>query len=282
MHSQARFAAVLVTAFVAAACGAGPVSQATSQAPASGAVPPSASPSSPVSAATWISPDDGARVEATALDLAATITPPPGVSIVEVSFIATSANGETPACAATKPGTDGTWRCRADLLASGVAVGDVSLSLLVTAADGRSVDTTAGPRAFTYAVLPPQPANPTYTLVKDTPHPDGTSTQEYRLTWTAPKGYAVAFLAYGLTECLRYAKENDQKPCVVRGMKIPPASLELLQQVPGDARSMTLTFTVGELGGNGYWAILIRATNDFGDSIFTIADSGIVCFECTY
>jgi len=135
----------------------------------------------------------------------------------------------------------------------------------------------------TITVAPPKPGNPTFKLVKETPDPaTGATTEEYRITWTSPRGAASSFLVYGVTECLRNAKKYDGKPCVVRGMKIAKEKLVLLTQVPGDARSATVTWQGGEAGPPPYAAILVRATNPYGDSIFTIVHSETVCFGCVY
>ena len=129
---------------------------------------------------------------------------------------------------------------------------------------------------------PPKPGNPTFKLVKETPGAGGTTTQEYRITWTEPKGVADAFLVYGLPDCLRDQKKFDGKPCVVRGMKIPADKLVQLGVAPGDERSMKVSWDIGEIGPGPYSAILIRATNAKGDSIFTIVKSYDVCYACVY
>jgi hypothetical protein len=129
---------------------------------------------------------------------------------------------------------------------------------------------------------PPKPGKPTFKLVKETPGPGHTATQEYRITWTSPKGVADSFLVFGLPDCLRYSKAFDNKPCVVRGMRIPADKLVQLGVAPGDSRSMTVSWDIGEIGPGPYSTILIRATNAKGDSIFTIVHSDDVCFKCVY
>jgi hypothetical protein len=130
--------------------------------------------------------------------------------------------------------------------------------------------------------VPPKPGDPTFALVKETPKAGGGSTVEYEITWTSPAGLASQFLAYGVTECLRYSKKYDDKPCLVKGMKIPRTSLALIGRAPGDARKMTVTWDLDEAGPGPYSSILIRATNSFGDSIFTIVQTEKVCYQCTY
>ncbi len=76
----------------------------------------------------------------------------------------------------------------------------------------------------------------------------GTFTDTYKITWTEPDGVADSFLVYGLPDCLRDQKKFDGKPCVVKGMKIPADKLTLLGVAPGDQRSMTITWDVGEVG----------------------------------
>ena len=105
---------------------------------------------------------------------------------------------------------------------------------------------------------------------------------EYEVTWTSPDGAASEFLVYGVTKCLREAKKNDGKPCLVRGMPIPRATLKLLGRAPGDARAMTVSWEQGEAGPGPYWSILMRASNSVGDSIFTIVHTEDVCYQCTY
>ncbi len=137
--------------------------------------------------------------------------------------------------------------------------------------------------AVTIDVPPPKPGNPTFKHVGETPGPaPGTFIEQYRITWTSPKGAASSFLVYGLTVCLRDSVKYDGKACVVRGMKIPVKQLDLLGEVSGDARSIMVSWQLGEAGPGPYWAILMRATNPFGDSIFTIVHSDKVCFGCTY
>ena len=131
-------------------------------------------------------------------------------------------------------------------------------------------------------VIPEKPQNPTFDLIKETPSDTGATTLEYRITWTEPEGAAAWFVVYGVTRCLRESKENDGKPCVVRGMKIPSDSLVALSTVTGDKRTTTVSWEIGEVGPGPYAAILIRAANDAGDSIFTIVHSDDVCFECVY
>ena len=85
-----------------------------------------------------------------------------------------------------------------------------------------------------------------------------------------------------MTDCPRYSKKYDETPCIVPGMPIDVDKLTLLATVPGDKRSTTVSWDVGEVDMPPYWAILIRAANDAGNSIFTIVKSYDVCFKCVY
>lgn len=103
-----------------------------------------------------------------------------------------------------------------------------------------------------------------------------------RITWSAPEGVATSFSVVGVTECLRDAAKYDGKPCLVKGMRIPRDVQEVLAVVPGGERSVEVAWKAPEIGPGPYYAILVRASNDAGDSIFTIAWSDTVCRRCTY
>jgi len=128
---------------------------------------------------------------------------------------------------------------------------------------------------------PDRPAKVTWKQVGSTATSTG-SRVTYRLTWQAAAGSATEFKVYGVTSCLRESAGNDNKPCVVKGMKIPRSKLKLLATVPGDLRTVDVSWKLGESGPPPYWAVLIRASNKAGDSIFAIAHSEDVCYQCTY
>jgi hypothetical protein len=67
---------------------------------------------------------------------------------------------------------------------------------------------------------------------------------------------------------------------VIKGMRIPKSTLVQLAEAPGTDRSIDIDWTVPKSGKNPYAAILIRARNAAGDSIFTIAFSDSVCWGC--
>lgn len=199
----------------------------------------------------------------------------------------------------TGPATLGALAVLVVAVVSGCSGGPVSQAGLASPTPGASAAASSGPSAEaaspsaaptaaatapapTPSGPPPKPADTTFELAKETPKGNGLTIEEYRITWTAPAGQATAFLVYGLTDCLRYAKKYDGKPCVVKGMKIAKDQLTLLATVPGEAREATVSWEVGEIDVPPYAAILIRATNDLGDSIFTIVHSEDVCWQCVY
>lgn len=131
--------------------------------------------------------------------------------------------------------------------------------------------------------VPPKPTDVTWTFISETVISDTTLRETYHLTWSSPDGVATQFVIYGVKDCLRYSARNNGKPCVVKGMKIPSKSLVLLTKVPGALRATDVLWDKeGGAGPEPYSAVLIRAVNAVGKSIFAIAWSANVCFECTY
>ncbi len=148
--------------------------------------------------------------------------------------------------------------------------------------DAASPGGTDAPTATPDRGIPGKPAKVTF-REKDRQDLGGGSQQvTIRLTWSAPNGVADQFLVYGITRCLREEKRFDGTPCLVRGMPIPKKVQKLIATVPGSDRSVDISWEEGEIGPGPYAAVLIRATNDLGDSIFTIAWSADVCWQCTY
>ncbi len=149
-------------------------------------------------------------------------------------------------------------------------------------APSEAVVTPEPTTAPTPLAVPPKPAKVTWKHVGSKALAGGQTRESYRITWTAPEGAATSFTVYGVTACLRDAKKYDGKPCLVKGMKIPKATLKLIAQVPGSARTVDIAWKEGEIPIGPYAAVLVRASNDAGDSIFAIAWSADVCWQCTY
>ena len=131
---------------------------------------------------------------------------------------------------------------------------------------------------------PPKPKGTTFKLVKQTFWKDPIGvTSTYRATWTEPAASATSFTVYGVADCLRYAKANDGEPCVVPGMRIPPSQLKVLATVGGDKRSVLVKWTTyGELSIDPYQAVLLSASNQYGESRSAILHSERVCYNCVY
>ena len=139
---------------------------------------------------------------------------------------------------------------------------------------------TATPTLAPADAPPGKPTGTKLVIVSEQPAQNGGVLQTHRLTWEAPEGEASSFLVYGVKDCLRASKANDGTPCVIKGMRIPKSTLVKLAEAPGTDRSIDIDWTVPASGKAPYAAILIRARNAAGDSIFTIAFSDYVCWGC--
>ena len=136
---------------------------------------------------------------------------------------------------------------------------------------------TSGP-----AGIPDKPADVTFEEVDRENVGQGNQKVTFRITWSAPEGVATEFTVVGVNECLRYQERFDGKPCLVRGMRIPKSAQKEIKSVDGDKRSAQISWREGEIGPPPYASVLIRASNDAGDSIFTIVWSDNVCYACVY
>ncbi len=127
---------------------------------------------------------------------------------------------------------------------------------------------------------PGKPTGTTFKRVGEQPIAGGGVRQTYQVTWKAPEGEATGFRIYGVKDCLRASKANNGTPCLVRGMPIPKSSLALLAEAPGALRSTEVSWAVPRSGRQPFPAVLIRAINGQGQSIFTIVHSDDVCWRC--
>ena len=224
-------------------------------------------------------PTAGATVTSSRTTLAASPTGsgPGETTFTKVVFSGTWAGGaKTILCKAPAPSDTGDWRCQADLLALGVPPGKVTFSFDVFGVGVPTVRSPDGPRRVTYAVPPPKPTDTRWrNLGGVVSRPNGQSAEIYRLRWSAPIGYADAFLIYNTWECPRGSRKNAGKPCFVAGTPVDVSQLELLRRAPRDARSEKLSMTTAECGP-AYGTILMRARNAFGASAFTIVDAALV------
>jgi hypothetical protein len=284
-----QLAGLLLCAVALTACGSvaspsasgGAPSAAPAVAASAGAsTGPPASPTPDSSTLSWASPKANASVKTYKVELSVTA----GGSIATIAYSVMSAGRSTVACTASATDAAGIWTCTADLLKLGVVPGKVSFSFDATDASGAVIKAPAGTRTVTYAVPPPAPSGAKYRLVKETVTGPYSKLIEYRATWVEPTGYATKFRVYGLIPCLRYSKANNEKPCVVSGTTIPSGALKVIATLDGTKRSAVISWTEeGELPGPGpYSAYLVRASNQYGSSTYTILWSAIVCWECVY
>lgn len=188
-------------------------------------------------------------------------------------------------CASTAQ-TNGPMASVASPSPAGSAPASASPSPTATASPGPAASPTpsASPAPTPLAAAPPKPAHTKYKLVKETySKATFTMTATYRATWTEPDGVATHFTVYGVTNCTRYAKANDGQPCVVPGMQIPSSQLKVLATAGGDKRSVLVKWSRDDgIGPDPYWAILISASNQYGESRSAILFSQRVCYNCVY
>ena len=87
-----------------------------------------------------------------------------------------------------------------------------------TASSSPTASATAAPTVVANGP-PPKPGKPTFKRISEVPgQAEGTFTDTFKITWTAPQGHGRPVLVYGLSDCLRDQKKFDGKPCVVKGM----------------------------------------------------------------
>jgi hypothetical protein len=266
---------------VLAACGSASSPSASDVAASAGASAGApASPTPDAIVAAWASPQANATVKTYGVELSATATG----SVAQIDYFVTSPGTSKAACVASTANAAGNWTCTADLLKLGVVPGKVSFSFDATDSSGAVTKAPAGTRTVTYAVPPPAPSGAKYKLVKETVTGPYSKLIEYRATWVEPTGYATKFRVYGLIPCLRSSKANNEKPCVVPGTTIPSGAVKVIATLDGTKRSTVISWSEeGELSGPGpYSAYLVRASNQYGSSTYTILWSATVCWECVY
>jgi hypothetical protein len=255
--------------------------------PGSPAASPSAWPTLTPLSASWVKPAADAKIKDYKLELTASTV---GVAS-EVTF-KVAWSGSFAGCSAKKPSSTGTWSCAVDLLKAGVPPGKLKASFDVLDASGKVSTNLAPTRTITYAAVPPKPVT-TYKVVSQKWSSSGSSSVEVdKLTWTEPAGYATQFRLYGVKGCPNSSPKTNGQPCLVEHTKLPAKSLELIKTMSGSTRSITLTHTIpGEECEAPIWcgaphgsfgALVLRADNAYGSSVFAIVLSGDVCYDCVY
>jgi hypothetical protein len=148
-------------------------------------------------------------------------------------------------------------------------------------APSASIAPSAPPSLGPAALVPAAPSDTTFKHLKDVVAANGTTTQEYKATWTEPEGAATEFRVYGVTDCLRDSQENDNTPCVITGTEIPASKLKLIETASGTARTIGVIWTLeGEAGPGPYQAVVIVALNKAGPSSPAVVWSALVCHGC--
>jgi hypothetical protein len=196
-------------------------------------------------------------------------------TFTEVVFSATWAGtAKKMACKALKPGMNGAWSCKANLLALGVPPGKVTFSFDVAGEGVPVAHSPDGPRLVTYAVKPPRPTNTRLQQIEQPDYENGDDRPLlHRVRWSAPADYADEFLVYETFECPRPStKENSGKPCFVAGTPVDTSRLELRAKAAGDARSVKVRLTEYECGPS-HGTVLLRARNAYGKSVFAIVEA---------
>lgn len=278
MLAQRRWilsSALSVTLF-AAGCGSAPL-----QPPVASPVPSPAPSAAPGEVMTrWVEPASLATISVPHLTLTATA---PASSIHEVSFHARAAGVENVLCVVDQPGPGDSWSCSADLVELRIPVGPVVVWFdTVNSVNTTSLD-AGGRRSLTFAAAPPRPVVEGFENVKETTdEATETTTIRYRAGWSLPDGYATTIRVYGVTTCPREAAETDDQPCVLEDTSVPKTSLRLLAMLPGTSRATFITESQQGIGPGPYWAVIVVASNQFGDSPFGVLTSSNVCFQCVY
>ena len=289
-------AAIVVAALALAACGAvvptgsssssgaalEPSPAVTGPGPSAPTMPPTTAPTPEplVLGGIWVRPKPRATLTEykTRLSARPTATGEGMATFTNVTFFAAADGvGKKFACEATKPGKNGVWSCKANLVALGVPPGMVTFRFDVRAVGMPVAHSPDGPRQATYAVPPPRPSNTRLKQLEPIDWEGGdTSAVLHRVRWSAPAGYADEFLVYETFDCPRPStKENANKPCFVRGTRVDTSQLELRAKAAGDARSVEFDLAESECTGD-HGTILLVARNAYGKSVYAIVKSALV------
>jgi hypothetical protein len=239
----------------------------------------------------WLSPDPGATLTKSSLELSAsggsTVA---DVEVTAVRFVAVWEGGEAPLCEATVEDDNGVYACIADMEKAGVPAGSLVLRFDAADSGGAITEGPAGTLPVEYAVAPPKPAATKIVVVSDKPAPGGSgSTLTEKITWSAPDGSATEFGLYAVKYCPNdSAGVKDGTPCLTPGTPLAESKLELVKKVNGDARSMTISHVIPEglcgasLWCDDSWALVLSAYNEYGRSVFAIVKTVEICHTCTF
>ena len=126
--------------------------------------------------------------------------------------------------------------------------------------------------------------------------PPGTCTTT--LTWKKVPTEGTQIEVYGVTGCLSQTKRAGDGSCLVVGTVVPTSTRKLIAQAPASKGTVSWTgpawldnidvattgprseaIGVDRHGDDIYFAIIVRASNEVGDSKFVIADVGTWCYD---
>jgi hypothetical protein len=166
--------------------------------------------------------------------------------------------------------------------------GPVSLDFDVTSSVGVIDTDPAGTEKFTWAVAPSPPAN-VHIAYQANGLAAGIPVYVVRVSWDPESvANAEAVEVYGLLKCFAPATSEGQ-PCIVVGTPLATKSLRQFARVTPSAGSTSWLESGGEIGDVlgwhgtvGYYALLVVAVNQYGDSRFIIAGTTTSCYQCAY
>jgi hypothetical protein len=184
-----------------------------------------------------------------------------------------------------------------------------------TIADFReSASPTTTERAVTASPAPSSTPSPTPSPkpLTEPPPPSGVDffyrpsgdTVEITVTWEKPTSAGTTIRVYGVALCypgpafpgtLPGGEDSEfgpAGPCLVKGTPLPDRVRQLIGEVPASRRMMSWTSTwvprddlqwspTGP-DDSTFAAIVIRASNDAGNSKFIIAEPGMWCSDCVW
>ena len=153
--------------------------------------------------------------------------------------------------------------------------------LLVTGYLCGGLGVSSEPEPSVASGVPAAPTGPTY-------HDDRGVAPDVTVTvaWNEVPPEGVSIWVYGVTDCLASA---DGAACVTETTKIPASALLLISKVPAATGTTAWTFRDHNIGGAlgvyhdvAYYAIILRAVNQAGQSPCAGAGTNNSCSNCTY
>ena len=188
-------------------------------------------------------------------------------------------------------------------LVPSVAASATPVTALATVSPTTSADAT--PRPTPRPTPSPKPlSEPAPPSGVDFYYKPSEDTVEITVAWEEPTGKGTTIRVYGVTQCFpgpafpeTLPGGNDSEfglagPCLVKGTPLPDQVRELIAEVPASRGKASWTSTwvprddlqwspTGP-DDSTYASIVIRASNDAGNSKFIIAEPGQWCADCIW